>query len=226
MIEVSANTAYGTARLCFIGNDARFKHSSFEGQYDLLLQAFPNLARLAYAEQVHGKTSVALEMPTQGIINCGQADALYTTAAQTAVLIRTADCIPILAYHAEKPFVAAIHAGWRGLKLGILSALLTQPEHTELRLGLRFVVGPFIQEKSYEVGAEVASEFSADCSIGKSNGKYLLNLRAIIAAEFNALGVPSHNIQWHARDTFSDSDWYSARRGATERNLALAFWMS
>ena len=36
------------------------------------------------------------------------------------MLVRTADCMPLLVTDEEGSFVSAIHAGWRGLSTGVI----------------------------------------------------------------------------------------------------------
>src|SRR6476469_8767517 len=55
-----------------------------------------------------------------------EADASYTTTAGVVCGVLTADCLPILLCDKAGSWVAAIHAGWRGLSLGIIDATLHQ----------------------------------------------------------------------------------------------------
>jgi len=53
-------------------------------------------------------------------------DAVYTTEKGVCVCVSTADCIPVLLYHAEAGLVAAIHAGWRGTCARIVEKTLSE----------------------------------------------------------------------------------------------------
>lgn len=204
----------------FIGKDTAFAAKDFIAQYEILLKKFPELKSLTYTEQVHGDRAFEVG-PEAGRLACaGEGDALFTRLKSRAVLIRTADCIPILFYSQKDSLVGAVHAGWRGLKARILTKTLAA---TAGVADLTFVVGPFIGGKSYEVGADVAHEFAAGVRQAKENGKFWLDLRKVLEAEFNDLGVAPSAVEWYDDDTLAASEWYSARRGDSGRNLSLVF---
>lgn len=75
----------------------------------------------AWAElkQVHGEVFIPDAVPTSldapGII---EADGQATAVPGLALLIKTADCQPILLAHENGKHVAALHVGWRGNRLG------------------------------------------------------------------------------------------------------------
>jgi copper oxidase (laccase) domain-containing protein len=77
----------------------------------------------------------------------------------------TADCVPIAIARAngERPALALLHAGWRGLAEGIVDAGVAA-------LGggrLAAIVGPSAGPCCYEVGPEVSERFDADLTHGR-----------------------------------------------------------
>ena len=52
--------------------------------------------------------------------HCGEGDALVTRDPRLALRVVTADCVPVLL--ATETAIAAVHAGWRGLAAGVISA--------------------------------------------------------------------------------------------------------
>ncbi len=69
--------------------------------------------------QVHGADMVFdPEKDTLTEANVIQADGQATSRPGAALVIKTADCQPILLAHASGRHVAALHAGWRGNVLG------------------------------------------------------------------------------------------------------------
>jgi polyphenol oxidase len=214
--EIKANT-----QILFIGADVDFGAPAFSDQYAILLQRFPRIKALAYAEQVHGDTAIEVQEGIERLHFTGAGDALFTRSSGTALLIRTADCIPILFYSAAESLIGAVHAGWRGLQKNILTKTVKAAGATAA--DLQFVVGPFIRETSYEVGLDVADQFEAQFRVAKENGKFFLNLKAILHHEFSLLGVRDEQVTWHDTDTIASPGWYSARRGDQRRNLSLVF---
>ena len=92
----------------------------------------------------------------------GEGDALITSTPGILLVIRTADCLPILIADPVQKAIAAVHAGWRGTAQQIL---LQAVRAMSDRFGSRpqdlvIAIGPAIGECCYEVGAEVAGQFS------------------------------------------------------------------
>jgi purine-nucleoside/S-methyl-5'-thioadenosine phosphorylase / adenosine deaminase len=118
--------------------------------------ADPDGATMAW--QRHGAT-VTRAQP-RGIVTPGtvydHCDGLWTDEPGRAMLLLTADCLPVAVVRTSgEPAVAILHVGWRGLLAGVVA------EGTRA-LGqgsLAAVVGPGIGPCCYEVGDEVATPF-------------------------------------------------------------------
>jgi len=119
--------------------------------------ADPDGATMAW--QRHGAT-VSRAQP-RGIVTPGtvydHCDGLWSDEAGRAMLLLTADCLPIAIARADErpPALSILHAGWRGLLAGIVGA--------GVRVlgggGLAAAIGPSIGPCCYEVGDEVAAPF-------------------------------------------------------------------
>jgi YfiH family protein len=92
----------------------------------------------------------------------GEGDALITDRPGIMLAVRTADCLPILIADPSKRAVAAVHAGWRGTVLGIVPKTMKamQEQFGSRPEDLVVVVGPGIGGCCFEVGPEVAVQFS------------------------------------------------------------------
>jgi polyphenol oxidase len=93
-------------------------------------------------------------------------DALVTSRMGLLLGVRTADCSPVLVVDPKKRVVAAIHAGWRGTLARIVAKTIgqMQMELGSEAKGLLAAIGPTIGGCCYEVGTEVAADFSAKFS--------------------------------------------------------------
>ncbi len=119
--------------------------------------ADPDGATMAW--QRHGST--VTQAQSRGIVTPGtvydHCDGLWSDEPGRAMLLLTADCIPIALARgrAGTPAVGILHAGWRGLLAGLIA-------HGVRALGthdLTAAVGPSIGPCCYEVGDEVAAPF-------------------------------------------------------------------
>jgi YfiH family protein len=119
--------------------------------------ADPDGATMAW--QRHGATVTRAE--ARGIVMPGtvydHCDGLWTDEPGRAMLLLTADCMPIALARAEgeQPAVGILHAGWRGLLAGIVAA----GARALTSRGLVAAIGPSIGPCCYEVGEEVAAPF-------------------------------------------------------------------
>jgi len=92
-----------------------------------------------------------------------QGDASLTDRPGLLLAVGTADCVPILLVDPEKRAVAAVHAGWRGTLARIAAKTVGQMHmHFGSRpLDLLAAIGPSIGGCCYEVGTEVATQFTS-----------------------------------------------------------------
>lgn len=115
---------------------------------------------LLRARQVHGRAVRVVEEGSARDAALVDADAIVSSAAQTACLVQVADCVPILV--AGHGAVAAVHAGWRGTAAGVAGEAVA----ALARLGadpstMVAAIGPAIGACCYQVDARVRDAFAA-----------------------------------------------------------------
>jgi YfiH family protein len=109
-----------------------------------------------------------------------RADGLWTDEIGLPVLALTADCLPIALArtNGDRPALAVLHAGWRGLVAGIaqvgVDALGEGP--------VAAIVGPGIGPCCYEVGPDVSAQFDDDLTSGGRLDLWTAAERALRAA--------------------------------------------
>ncbi|HEX9723046.1 MAG TPA: peptidoglycan editing factor PgeF [Vicinamibacteria bacterium] len=113
---------------------------------------------VAHMRQVHGNEVRAIDAPPSEPPVC---DGLVTAERSLALVVQTADCVPMVFWDERHNVVAAVHAGWRGALAAVSSRALVCLEE---RFGSRsssvhVVMGPAIGRCCYEVGDEVVEAF-------------------------------------------------------------------
>jgi len=182
---------------------------------------------LVTLRQVHGNSVVRAEAVDGAV----EADGIVVTRAATIGAVKSADCVPVLllSSEADRPWAAAVHAGWRGTVAGVIESAL------ELASGdghapsmLQAAVGPAIGPCCYEVGEEVAGAFdAAGHAVIRTDGLPRLDLRAINVAILEAFGLPRAQIRVYGPCCRCRSDLYYSRRAdpsQTGRQLSWIGW--
>ncbi len=144
-----------------------------------------------WLNQMHGARCVNLDEPSVQL----EADASYTQKTNQVCIVRTADCLPLLICDPNGTQIAAVHAGWRGLKAGVIQATLAQ--FTGEKSALLVWLGPAIGPSAFEVGDEVYLDFieqnihNTNAFIQKQGRWYgnLYQLAKNILAQYGILNV-------------------------------------
>jgi YfiH family protein len=113
---------------------------------------------MATLRQVHSANVVVAECA--GVL--GDGDALVSNRPDLTLARRTADCLPVLMADSRNRVVAAVHSGWRGVVNGVVPRTIeTMAKQFEtLPEDLAVAIGPGIGACCFEVGPEVAAQFS------------------------------------------------------------------
>jgi len=140
-----------------------------------------------------------------------EGDALMTNRPGLLLVIRTADCLPVLIVDEKNRAVAAVHCGWRGTEKRILEKTIVAmgEAYGSKPAGMLAALGSCIGAACYEVGPEVRDGFlragfpetlfalrgrlpGIDAPLLKP--KYLLDLRAANAWLLRDLGFKKGHI--------------------------------
>ncbi len=186
---------------------------------------------LVRPKQVHG--ALVAEISPSGGCQPLEADAIVSAEPGRAVGIVTADCVPVLVAAPGGAYVAAIHAGWRGLAAGVIPAAI---EHLA-GLGvapsaLRAVVGPHIGPCCYEVDAPVRDAMFERFGAGAeaafqpvSPGHWRLELAVLAHLALHEAGLAPRNIDGitGACTACDETRFHSFRRDAEVSGRLVSF---
>lgn len=171
--------------------------------------------KLAILKQVHGNK---VHFATQNITpsQAPEADASVTNIPGIILGILTADCVPVLFYCPDSLVIGAAHCGWKSAKGDIINNVVFEMQKLGAR-NIEAIIGPAIQQKSYEVSQEYYDNFYAE---DKDNSRFfmpsskpdhfLFNLPAYVKTKLEKAGISK--IDLHEDDTYSMPEKYHSYR--------------
>jgi polyphenol oxidase len=152
----------------------------------------------------------------------GPADVIVSTSPGIALMIGTADCLPLLLCDPAARTVAAAHVGWRGLLAGVVEAAL-RAVRVEGARDVKALTGSCVCADCYVVGEDLHATFARQVPYAAARsrrGAPTLDLRAAVHAKLAACGV--RQVVAASTDcTFErPARWYSRRRDGRTGNQA------
>ena len=150
-----------------------------------------------------------------------EADGLMTDVPGLGLVVFAADCLPVLLYDPVRRAVAAVHAGWRGTALGIVSRAVeqmgacygSQPEN------ILAAIGPGISRCCFETHEDVPNAMTEALGSGAlrfievlPNGKFHVDLKGLNALRMERAGVPAEQIAVSPDCTVCQSGKYWSHR--------------
>lgn len=184
---------------------------------DRVLEAFTGLpdTPVAAMRQVHGRGVAVVDAPTDDPVTAHDdlpvADALVTTTPGLTLLVRVADCVPVLLADPGEGAVAAVHAGRSGLVAGVVPAAVAALGDLGARQ-LTAWIGPSICGRCYEVPASMRDDVCAvvpQAWAETSWGTPAVDVGAGVRAQLAETGI---QVVDAARCTRESTDLYSYRR--------------
>ena len=207
----------------------------FETRHSSLQSKLPEpFARL---RQVHSSTILRLDADeTQRFLAVNKnerpaADALITNVYGITLAVATADCLPVL-IAAPGRAVAAVHAGWRGIVLGVVAGTLgaMAREYAADPSTCRVAIGPGVGPCCYHVQTDVVRAFQAAAIDGPAFGGRSVDaaagscdLAAAVRYQAEQCGVPVASISVSDRCTSCEPQlFHSYRRDGDAAGRQLA----
>lgn len=110
--------------------------------------------------QIHSARVVVVNQPRSREQTYIQADAIITNSPKVVLLMRFADCVPVLLFNPVNCVIGLAHAGWKGTVQKIArvavekmnQAFGTKPQD------IQACIGPSISSERYPVGLDVINE--------------------------------------------------------------------
>ncbi len=177
--------------------------------------------------QVHGADMVFdPDQDTLGEVSVTQADGQATSRPGAALVIKTADCQPILLAHASGRHVAALHAGWRGNVTGFPASGVTA-------FCARYGLSPAdcLAVRGPSLGPEASEFTNFDKEFGEKFADYFdpatrtVDLWRLTRDQLIGAGLKPDNIFGLDLCTASSRHFFSYRRSRTTGRQAAFIWI-
>ncbi|MFL2118674.1 peptidoglycan editing factor PgeF [Marinilactibacillus psychrotolerans] len=146
-----------------------------------------------------------------------ETDGLITDQPNVALLIKFADCTPVVLFDPVAQVLASVHSGWRGTTQRIsLKAIDKMVNDFKCKKeNILVYLGPSIDIDHYEVGSEVYDAFETfenrDQFFRPIGKKYQLSMLDANLDILKGAGIRSENIEIEKASTFTDPRLHSAR---------------
>ena len=177
---------------------------------------------IQYMDQIHGKNLRFISSHSSKPI--ANTDALFSSSANLALAVFSADCLPIALCKTDGSEFAVIHAGWKGLVSGVVETSISSFTNSS---NLSAWIGPSISKQNYEVGKDLYYAFMAKdknsiLNFSKRDSyKFLFNLQGEAERILKKYKI---NVQTSDICTYNSSSLYSYRKEETENRIVTIIW--
>ncbi len=194
-----------------------FSNSSFD------FEQFFKDKKYSILKQIHSDIVLKIKTP----VKFKEGDGIISDAEDIYLIVKTADCYPVLAYNLRAGFIAALHSGWRGVYKNIFESFKEKAnefgEEKIIENYTKFIIGPGICERCYRVGDEFYENFK---KIGFHSELFdfvgdsiYFNIRKGIEKRLKNLKFKKENITNINICTYENDTLFSYRRDKTDSRL-------
>lgn len=176
--------------------------------------------QLAYPEQTHSD----IIHTVHNEYHRHEGDALIANEPSWLLSVTVADCVPLLLYEPESSCYGVVHSGWRGSAQNIAGHTIMKlvQEFRVNHRNLHAWIGPATGAESYEVGAEVVSQFNQKYSRPYNETTWLFDNKSVVRDQLLDHGVPADQIEICGLDTITNPELHSSRRDGEVSGRMLA----
>lgn len=214
-----------------VTNIMSLKPINIKGDEDYFVKELPEVlehighdySSINVTRQVHSN-NIALVNGNGGVNFYDETDGLIG-ARSDVLVIKSADCLPVIVYDEANKRIAAVHSGWKGTANSIVKEAITKMVSLGSNASeLKIYVGPHIQKTSFEVMGDVKNVFEKNFSYEgiiekKDETHYLIDLGQVVKCDALSLGVKEENIYVSNVDTVTDQRFHSYRRDKKDYGL-------
>ena len=160
-----------------------------------------------------------------------ETDGLLTDQAGSLMIVKFADCTPVVLFDPKQEVAAVVHSGWRGTAARISEVAvkrMVDDFHCQPADILAYV-GPSIDQDHYEVGAEVYEAFERfsqrENFFQPAGDRYHLSMIEANRSILIDAGLSADHIEVCQTSTYTSPELNSARRQGEDYRLNAIFVM-
>ena len=181
--------------------------------------------KLVSINQVHSSKIISAKHAghyesSDGIINLG---------GNLVCSIKVADCLPIYFINRTSRTIGLVHAGWRGLSLGIINEYINNVKKNNERASDNFVfIGPSIKKCCFIIQNDVLNHFDSRFYSKINDKHYKVDLQEWAVNQIMNLNIKNDKIFVIDKCTYCNKDLYESFRRdghAAGRMYALLGWL-
>ncbi|MBU0618874.1 peptidoglycan editing factor PgeF [Patescibacteria group bacterium] len=213
LVHGISTRSWGNMALTVNGQPAS-RQSVFNNRQQLARQLKIKPQNIYEVKQAHSSKIIILDKTGFKNYRSVEADGLITNLPQVFLLIKTADCLPLLFYDPVKQVVAAIHSGWRGTTGKIfLLAVLKMINHFGCQAkDLLVGIGPSISSCCFEGKTMWQTELPEwQPFIFKQNNQFHVDQPAFVKQQLIEGGIEPKKISIIDECTSCMPQWFSHR---------------
>ena len=178
-----------------------------------------SIENIALVEQIHSTNVFDCPAGMSGFIKL-QSDGLVSKNTGQVLMVKTADCVPLLIYSKKEKKVGALHAGFLGIAKGIIEHGISKFKNPR---DLIVAIGPHIRSCCYYLRGEsqkYAKKPYYKKYIEKRDDKLYFDLTEITIDKLIKLGVKKENIEDCKICTFCQSQRFFSLRASEKLSTA------
>ena len=183
-----------------------------------------NPNNLIHINQIHSSKVIKADSP--GIYSA--VDGIINEGGNLVCSIKVADCLPIFFVNNNSKTIGLVHAGWRGLSLGIINQFANNiNNYKENTFDYYVLIGPSIQSCCFKIRDDVLTSFDSRFYKQIKNNSYTVDLQAWAVNQLIDSGIEKNNITVINRCTYCmNTIYHSYRRNgqSSGRMYALLGW--
>ena len=178
-------------------------------------EMIPAYRAYAELEQTHSKDVITFKSMKDLKDYNLNADAMITDMPGIALVIRTADCYPILFWDSINKVVGAAHSGREGTRKNIAAEVIKAMTAIGAKIdNIYTAIGPGISTEHYQVDETTWQSFCNTTGI-EQKFRYI-DIRKVIGIQLLEAGIKKEHIHQQQICTYLDKNYYSYRRDKTK----------